>query len=80
LDDQFWIPAESKAAVMQVVAQAKRRSGWPAHRTLAALGYTTPFTWRSGRPEQVRERRAGQIAAASAHRTIIHQQRLALAA
>jgi transposase-like protein len=38
LDDLSRIPAESKAAVMQIVVQTKRRSGWPAQRTLPALG------------------------------------------
>lgn len=32
------MPAETKAAVMQMVAQAKQRSGWRVRRTLAALG------------------------------------------
>jgi putative transposase len=32
------VSAETKAAVMQIVEQTKRRSGWQAYRTLAALG------------------------------------------
>jgi hypothetical protein len=38
LADLFRVPAETKAAVMQIVAETKRRSGWPVYRTLAALG------------------------------------------
>lgn len=38
LEDLSRIPAETKAAVLRLVAQAKERSGWPAYRTLAALG------------------------------------------
>jgi hypothetical protein len=32
-----------KAAVMQIVAQTKQRSGWQAYRTLAALGVPRAF-------------------------------------
>jgi transposase InsO family protein len=32
------VPAQSKAEVIRIVRQTKQRSGWPAHRTLAALG------------------------------------------
>lgn len=32
------MPAETKAAVMQIVAQTKERSKWPVYRTLDALG------------------------------------------
>lgn len=49
-------------------------------RLHATLGYMTPVTWHRGHPEQVRERRAEQIAAARAHRKMINQQRLTLAA
>jgi hypothetical protein len=38
LEDLSRVPAETKAAVMQIVEQTKRRSGWHAYRTLAALG------------------------------------------
>jgi hypothetical protein len=38
LDDLYRVPAETKAAVMQMVEQTKRRSGWRVYRTLAALG------------------------------------------
>jgi putative transposase len=44
------------------------------------LGYMTPATWHRGRPDQVRERRAEQIAAARAHRKMINQQRFTQAA
>jgi transposase InsO family protein len=48
LDDLVRVSAEGKAAVMQVVMQTKRRSGWPAHRTLAALGvpHSVYYAWR----------------------------------
>ena len=49
-------------------------------RLHATLGYMTPATWHRGQPEQVRERRAGQIAAARAHRRMINQQRFTQAA
>jgi hypothetical protein len=38
LEDLSRVPAETKAAVMQIVEQTKRRSGWRVYRTLAALG------------------------------------------
>jgi putative transposase len=38
LEDLSRVPAETKAAVMQIVEQSKRRSGWQAYRTLVALG------------------------------------------
>src|ERR1017187_5212887 len=49
-------------------------------RLHATLGYMTPVTWHSGHPDQVRERRAGQIAAARAHRRMTNQQRFTEAA
>jgi putative transposase len=49
-------------------------------RLHAGLGYMTPIIWHRGKPEQVRERRAGQIAAARARRKMINQQRLQQAA
>jgi len=49
-------------------------------RLHATLGYMTPATWHRGRPDQVRERRAEQIAAARAHRKILNQQRFTQAA
>jgi hypothetical protein len=41
---------------MQIVAQTKRRSGWPAHRTLAALGVprSVYYGWR--RRESLQDR------------------------
>jgi hypothetical protein len=36
LDDLYRVPAETKAVVMNIVEQTKRRSGWGAYRTLAA--------------------------------------------
>jgi putative transposase len=50
------------------------------HRLHASLGYMTPLTWHRGQPIEVRERRAGKIAAARAHRKLINQQRLTLVA
>ena len=38
MDDLSRIPAQSKAEVIRIVKQTKQRSGWPAHRALAALG------------------------------------------
>jgi hypothetical protein len=38
LEDLSRVPAESKAAVIQLVEHTKRRSGLRAYRTLAALG------------------------------------------
>jgi transposase InsO family protein len=49
-------------------------------RLHAALGYMAPEIWHRGKPELVRERRAGQIAAARARRKMINQQRLKQAA
>jgi transposase len=38
LEDLSRVPAETKAKVLQIVEQTKRRSGWRVYRTLAALG------------------------------------------
>ena len=51
-----------------------------AERLPATFGHMTPAPWHRDHPEQVRERRAGQIAAARARRKMINQQRLTLAA
>jgi len=42
------VPAQTKAAVMQIVAQAKRRSGLRVYRTLAALGVpcSVYYAWK----------------------------------
>lgn len=45
-------------------------------RLHAALGYMAPVIWHRGKPEEVRDERARQIAAARAHRKTINQQRL----
>lgn len=57
LEDLSRVPAESKAVVLQIVAHTKRRSGWPAHRTLAVLGVprSVYYAWKGrdslqGRP------------------------------
>jgi transposase InsO family protein len=49
LEDLPRIPAETKAAVMQMVTQTKRRSGWPVYRTLAALGVprSVYYAWKT---------------------------------
>jgi putative transposase len=59
------VPAETKEAVMQIVAQTKQRSGWPVYRTLAALGVprSVYYAWkgrdhledRAGKPCRVYE-------------------------
>ena len=43
------IPAETKAAVMQIVVRTKQRSGWRVYRTLAALGVprSVYYAWRA---------------------------------
>ena len=43
------VPAETKAAVMQIVEQTKRRSGWQAYRTLAVLGVprSVYYAWKT---------------------------------
>ena len=49
LEDLSRVPAQSKAAVIQIVIHTKRRSGWPAHRTLAALGVprSVYYAWKA---------------------------------
>jgi putative transposase len=49
LDDLSRVPAETKAAVMQIVELTKRRSGWRVYRTLAALGVprSVYYAWKS---------------------------------
>jgi putative transposase len=44
----FRVPAETKAAVIQIVEQTKRRSGWRVYRTLAALGVprSVYYAWK----------------------------------
>jgi len=56
LDDLSRVPAESKAEVIGIVMQTKQRSGWPAHRTLAALGIprSVYYGWR--RRESLQDR------------------------
>jgi len=56
LEDLSRVPAESKAAVMQIVAHTKRRSGWPAHRTLAALGVPRSVYYAWKRRESLHDR------------------------
>ena len=65
LDDLARVPAATKAAVMQIVQQTKKRSGWTVRRTLAALGVPSSvyYAWknresledRSGKPYRVYE-------------------------
>jgi putative transposase len=48
LDDLFRVPAETKAAVLQLVQQTKKRSGWRVYKTLAALGVprSVYYAWK----------------------------------
>jgi len=48
LEDLSRVPANVKAAVMQIVAQTKKRSGWQVYRTLAALGVprSVYYAWK----------------------------------
>lgn len=65
LDDLSRVPAQTKAAVRQIVEQTKRRSGWQVYRTLAALGVPRSvfYAWkkresledRAGKPCRVYE-------------------------
>jgi hypothetical protein len=55
---------------------AKLMQHYNEERFHATRGYMTPATWHRGQPEQIREQRAGQIAAARARRKAINQQRL----
>lgn len=67
------MPAETKAAVMQIVAQTKQRSGWRVDRVLAALGVprSVYYAWkgrerledRAGKPCRVYEVLAEERAA-----------------
>ena len=49
-------------------------------RLHASLGSMTPATWHRRQPDEVRDERARQIAAARAHRRMINQQRFIEAA
>jgi hypothetical protein len=65
LEDFSRVSAETKAAVMQIVEQTKRQSGWRVYRTLAALGLprSVYYAWkkrenledRAGKPCRVYE-------------------------
>jgi putative transposase len=67
------VPAETKEAVMQIVAQTKQRSGWRVYRTLEALGVprSVYYAWkgreslqdRAGKPCRVYEVLAEERAA-----------------
>ena len=48
LEDLSRVPAATKAAVIQIVEQTKRRSGWRVYRTLAALGLprSVYYAWK----------------------------------
>src|ERR1700676_84264 len=48
LEDYGQLPPELQKRVHEEVQQAKRRSGWPARRTLAALGVARRSRWRRG--------------------------------
>ena len=59
MDDLSRVAAETKAAVLQIVAQTKKRSGWRVYRTLAALGVprSVYYAWK-GREVLPEERAA----------------------
>ncbi len=56
LDDLFRVSAETKAAVLEIVGQTQRRSGWPVYRTLRALGVPRSVfnAWRNREHLEVR--------------------------
>ncbi|MEO7208384.1 MAG: IS3 family transposase [Steroidobacteraceae bacterium] len=59
MEDFSRIPAETKAAVMQIVEQTKKRSGWRVYRTLTALGLprSVYYAWKK---RETLEDRAGK--------------------
>jgi len=69
-------PQRPVTSVRNRVRWLRLMKHYNAERLHATLGYMTPATWHRGHPEQVRERRAGQIAAARARRKMINQQLL----
>ena len=58
LENLSRVPADTRAAVMQIVAQTKKRSGWQVYRTLAALGVPRSVYYAWKRRERL-ENRAG---------------------
>ena len=58
LEDLYRVPAETKAAVMQIVEETKRRSGWRVYRTLAALGLPRSVYYAWKRREDLTDRTA----------------------
>ena len=50
------MPAETKAAVIEIVEQTKRRSGWRAYRTLAILGVPRSVFYAWKRRESLEDR------------------------
>jgi putative transposase len=50
------VPAETKAAVMKIVAQTKERSKWPVYRTLDALGVPRSVYYAWTRRESLDDR------------------------
>jgi transposase InsO family protein len=49
LEDLTRVSAQTKAAVLEIVAQTKKRSGWRVYRTLAALGVprSVYYAWKA---------------------------------
>src|SRR5690606_30930084 len=49
LADLSRVPADTKAMVLQIVEQTRKRSGWRAYRTLAALGVprSVYYAWKA---------------------------------
>ena len=58
LEDFSRVCAQTKAAVMQIVAQTKQRSGWPVYRPLAALGVPRSVYYAWKRRESLEDRTA----------------------
>jgi hypothetical protein len=52
LEDLSRVPAETKAAVIRIVEQIKRRTGWRAYRRLAALGVPRSVTLSPSRTQE----------------------------
>jgi transposase-like protein len=63
LENLFRVRAQTKAAVMQIVDQTKRRSGWRVYRTLAALGVprSVYYAWKTR--ENLEDRRSARRSA-----------------
>jgi hypothetical protein len=56
LEDLSRVSAQTKAAVLEIVAQTKKRSGWRVYRTLAALGVPRSVYYAWKRRESLEDR------------------------